>query len=231
MPEPCRSRPILLGSREGYERTERKRAWEAPVTGRAGTTPPAPPLQGGENGDPPSQRRENGATKSGGKRSLCKTDFSTAHPCSPPDPGFTLSLLSIGGLGIHLQHPLARRLLAEAGLESPQPVAPGDQERHLLAGLETLHPPGPLVGMNPIIADGQDFVADVETRLESRRAAFDLVDHQAALLILGQQAQPCLGRLVRVLVLLIVLGEAKAQPVEGLGVIELLGGLQDLAEP
>src|SRR5271157_1190452 len=152
-------------------------------------------------------------------------------PRSPPDPGFTLRLLSIGGLGIGLQHPLARWLQAEAGLESPQPVAPGDQQRHPLAGLETLHPPGPLVGMNPIIADGHDFVADVETRFESGRAAFDLVDYQAALLILGQQAQPCLGRLVRVLVLLVVLGEAKAQPVEGLGVIELLGGLQDLAEP
>src|SRR5208337_4605610 len=144
-----------------------------------------------------------------------------ARPHSPPDPGFTLRLLSIGGLGIGLQHPLARWVLAEAGLESLQSVAPGDQERHLLAGLETLHPPGPPLGMNPIIADGQDFVADVETRLESGRAAFDLVDHQAALLILGQQAQPRLGRLVRVLVLLIVLGEgeAEAQPVEGLGVI------------
>src|SRR5271157_4359875 len=169
---------------------------------------------------------------SGANSALVFLRSSVAYsPRAHPHPGFTLSLLSIGGLGIHLQHPLARRLLAEAGLESPQPVAPGDQERHLLAGLETLHPPGPLVGMNPIIADGQDFVADVETRFESGRAAFDLVDYQAALLILGQQAQPCLGRLVRVLVLLVVLGEAKAQPVEGLGVIELLGGLQDLAEP
>src|SRR5271157_4436157 len=42
-----------------------------------------PPSQGGENGDPPSQQRENGATKSGGKHSLCKTKFSSAHTEAP----------------------------------------------------------------------------------------------------------------------------------------------------
>src|SRR5271157_5328133 len=69
MPEPCRSRPILLPSREGCERIERKRAWEAPVTGRAGTTPPCPPFaRGGKmvtrlrNGEKTAQRnREESA--------------------------------------------------------------------------------------------------------------------------------------------------------------------------
>src|SRR5271157_3803329 len=39
MREPWKSRTILLASREGCERTERERAWEDLVTGRAGTTP------------------------------------------------------------------------------------------------------------------------------------------------------------------------------------------------
>src|SRR5271157_5026496 len=45
MREPWKSRTILLASREGCERTERERAWEDLVTGRAGPTPPDPPSQ------------------------------------------------------------------------------------------------------------------------------------------------------------------------------------------
>src|SRR5271157_3753581 len=50
MREPWKSRPILLASREGCERTKRKRAWEDLVTGRAGTTPPNPPFARGGKG-------------------------------------------------------------------------------------------------------------------------------------------------------------------------------------
>src|SRR5271157_912192 len=41
--DPWKSKPILLASREGCERSERERAWEDLVTGRAGATP-LPPL-------------------------------------------------------------------------------------------------------------------------------------------------------------------------------------------
>ena len=47
MREPWKAKTILLASREGCERTERKRAWEDLVTGRAGTTPPNPPFARG----------------------------------------------------------------------------------------------------------------------------------------------------------------------------------------
>jgi hypothetical protein len=51
MREHWKSRAILLASQEECERTERERAWEDLVTGRAATTPPCPPLsQGGEKG-------------------------------------------------------------------------------------------------------------------------------------------------------------------------------------
>ncbi len=48
MREPWKSKTILLASREGRERTERERAREDLVTGRAGTTPPNPPCKGSE---------------------------------------------------------------------------------------------------------------------------------------------------------------------------------------
>src|SRR5271157_3137358 len=47
MREPWKSKTILLASREGCDRTETARAWEDLVTGRAGTTPPQPPLRKG----------------------------------------------------------------------------------------------------------------------------------------------------------------------------------------
>jgi hypothetical protein len=47
MREPWKSRTILLAAREGCERTERERAWEDLVTGRAGTTAPNPPFARG----------------------------------------------------------------------------------------------------------------------------------------------------------------------------------------
>ncbi len=37
MREPWKAKTVLLASREGCERTERERAWEDLVTGRAGT--------------------------------------------------------------------------------------------------------------------------------------------------------------------------------------------------
>ena len=40
MREPWKATTILLASREECERTDRERAWEDLVTGRAGTTPP-----------------------------------------------------------------------------------------------------------------------------------------------------------------------------------------------
>src|SRR5271157_3074244 len=52
-----------------------------------------PPSQGGENGDPPSQQRENGATKSGGKHSLCKTKFSSAYAPTPRRPSRPVRIL------------------------------------------------------------------------------------------------------------------------------------------
>ena len=45
--EPWKSKTVLLASREGCERTERERAWEALVTGRAGPPPLPPPLRKG----------------------------------------------------------------------------------------------------------------------------------------------------------------------------------------
>ncbi len=50
MREPWKSKTIVLASREGCERTERERAWEDLVTGRAGTTPPNPPFARGGKG-------------------------------------------------------------------------------------------------------------------------------------------------------------------------------------
>ncbi len=47
MREPWKSKTILVASREGCERTEKARAWEDLVTGRAGTTPPNPPFARG----------------------------------------------------------------------------------------------------------------------------------------------------------------------------------------
>jgi len=47
MHEPWRSRMTLLASREECERTERQRAWEDLLTGRAVTTPPNPPFARG----------------------------------------------------------------------------------------------------------------------------------------------------------------------------------------
>src|SRR5271157_6093341 len=53
MREPWKSKTILLASREGCERTERERAWEDLVTGRARTTPPNPPFaRGGKTATP-----------------------------------------------------------------------------------------------------------------------------------------------------------------------------------
>src|SRR5271157_590605 len=47
MREPRKSKTILLALREECERTEREKAWEDLVTGRAGTTPPCPPFARG----------------------------------------------------------------------------------------------------------------------------------------------------------------------------------------
>ncbi len=57
MREPWKSRPILLAAREGCERTERKRAWEGLVIGRAGPTPPSPPYARGGKMVPPASQR------------------------------------------------------------------------------------------------------------------------------------------------------------------------------
>ena len=48
MREPWKAKTIPLASREGCERTERERAWEDFVTGRAGTTPLPPFRKGGK---------------------------------------------------------------------------------------------------------------------------------------------------------------------------------------
>ncbi len=81
MREPWKAKTVLLASREGCERTERERAWEDLVTGRAGTPPPTPP------------------TPKGGKRAQRNRDESAA--CARPtfhQPSPCLPALRPGGL-------------------------------------------------------------------------------------------------------------------------------------
>src|SRR5271157_4209662 len=93
MREPWKSKTILLASREGCERTERERAWEDLVTGRARTTPPNPPFaRGGKTATPfarggktatPFARGGKGRNEIGMKAQLVQNQLFTSPPRHP----------------------------------------------------------------------------------------------------------------------------------------------------
>ena len=120
MREPWKSKTVLLASREGSERTERERAWEDLVTGRAGTTPPTPPSQGGER----AQRDRDEAQLVQDQlftspEPLCRPPFPDAEPVlgpwRPPRPRHARQDQQHGG---------ARRSVPAARSETPPSSRP-----------------------------------------------------------------------------------------------------------
>src|SRR5215217_5776121 len=118
-------------------------------------------------------------------------------------------------IGRGLEPPYFRRLLAERHGEPFQLVASSHEHGDAIARLVLLEARGKLIRPYTEIVNRDDFIIDVDPRLDRRRAAAYLRDNEAALVDARRDAERGLGGRVRGL-------EAQTVPPKRFAVVEIL---------
>ena len=130
------------------------------------------------------------------------------------------------GIRTDVETPTRRgRLVAEDDVDALELVAARDEDADAVARLVLFETSRQLARAQAKITNGEDLVLGVEARGVRRRAAPDLRDDLAPRVAARGGAEPGLAGQI------VVLAEAQPEPVERLGVIELLGRLQRPGEP
>src|SRR5262245_19112807 len=127
---------------------------------------------------------------------------------------------------VHFQLPTPGQLGRKRHHETLQTLTAGDEYGRLVA--RTIAPQScvPMLRQYAVVVNGQDFVIDIETIRPSWGLTLHLGDEEATVVCACHQAQPGFLRRSRG-----DRSEAQSKPVEGLGVIEFLGGFQGADKP